>query len=128
MTTKAQRIQAVLDGIPDDVGKLPPDPIDADELAAKTASVAVFGDHHKVKNAVMTISADYDERGDEMTDQTTPEIHEDGAVLHGSTWIHPSDYLDDDLEHGRLVALKGATLPGTLELQPSSIHYTTEPQ
>lgn len=35
--SKRDRIRAVLAGIPDDVGRLPPDPIDAEEIAAGTA-------------------------------------------------------------------------------------------
>lgn len=38
-------------------------------------------------------------------------ITEDGRVLHGSDWIKPEDYIDDDVASGRLVSLKGCTPP-----------------
>ncbi len=56
------------------------------------------------------------------------QIEQDGRILVGDTWILPTDYVDVDVEQGRLISLKGATLPGTFELQPASIHVTTEPQ
>ncbi len=55
-------------------------------------------------------------------------IEQDGRLMRGTSWITPTDYIDDDVEQGRLISLKGATLPGTFELQPASIHVTTEPQ
>ena len=47
-------------------------------------------------------------------------ITEDGRVLHGSDWIKPEDYIDDDVASGRLVSLKGTTPPTlpTLEDDP----------
>ena len=33
--TKRDRIRAILASIPNDVGRLPPDPIDAEEIAAR---------------------------------------------------------------------------------------------
>ncbi len=60
-----------------------------------------------------------------MTEQHT--IEQDGQILTGHAWVTPEDYVDDDVEQGRLISLKGATLPGTFGLQPASIHITTEP-
>jgi hypothetical protein len=38
-------------------------------------------------------------------------IVQDGQVLHGTDWITPEDYIDDDVASGRLVSLKGTTPP-----------------
>jgi hypothetical protein len=46
-----------------------------------------------------------------MIDEIT--ITEDGRTMHGSTWVRPTDWQDDDLAAGLLPAMKGAT-PETL--------------
>lgn len=59
----------------------------------------------------------------------TVVIHQDGRLLTGDRWIKPQDFIDDDIEHGRLVALKGDTpaeLPG-LDDQASGTDHAKPP-
>ena len=43
------------------------------------------------------------------TDENPVQIHEDGTTLTGREWVTPQDFVDDDVEAGRLPCLKGAT-------------------
>ena len=38
-------------------------------------------------------------------------IHQDGRVLHGSTWIKPQDFATEEVQRGDLASLKGCTPP-----------------
>ncbi len=61
-----------------------------------------------------------------MTNQPIT-IVQDGTVLVGDRWIVPMDFIDDDIEAGRLIALKGATMQDTFELIPTETHWASEP-
>jgi len=51
-----------------------------------------------------------------------PTIEMDGKILVGDTWTLPESYIDDDIESGRLVALKGST-----PVELPELTSTTEP-
>ena len=45
------------------------------------------------------------------------QVEMDGKTLTGRTWILPNDFVDDDIEAGRLVSLKGMTETTLPELE-----------